>query len=111
MFPSPDAFYFVAAPCLEAYGRYWFPAHPDRTPHSNMRGLVPPITPRKCPPHRIFILQARRVRTMPIPSSINPPFELLLRGSFGTVSDIPGFTRWGAAEHCSDVGGWAFRSP
>jgi len=35
----------------------------------------------------MFILQVIRVRTMPILLSINPPFELLLPGSFGTVFD------------------------
>jgi hypothetical protein len=33
----------------------------------------------------MFILQAFWVRTMPILLSINSPFELLLRGAFGTV--------------------------
>jgi hypothetical protein len=37
-------------------------------------------------PQLVFILQALRARTMPILLSINPPFELLLPGSFGTVS-------------------------
>jgi len=34
----------------------------------------------------MFILQAFFARTMPILLSINPPFELLMRGAFGTVA-------------------------
>jgi hypothetical protein len=40
---------------------------------------------RRVPSPQVFILQALRVRTMPILLSINPPFELLLCGAFGTV--------------------------
>jgi hypothetical protein len=43
--------------------------------------------PEDAVPQQVFILQAFRVRTMPIQLSINPSFELLLPGSFGTVSD------------------------
>jgi hypothetical protein len=43
--------------------------------------------PEDAVPQQMFILQAFRVRTMPILLSINPSFELLLPGPFGTVSD------------------------
>jgi hypothetical protein len=40
---------------------------------------------KSCLPQWTPILQAFRVRTMPILLSINPPFELLLPSSFGIV--------------------------
>src|SRR5579871_5736963 len=45
----------------------------------------------RCPPLGAFIVQGSGTGTMPIPLSINPPFELLLLGPFGTVQHIPGF--------------------
>jgi hypothetical protein len=43
------------------------------------------IISRSASSPQLFILQALRVRTMPILLSINPPFELLRRDGFGTV--------------------------
>jgi hypothetical protein len=63
-------------------------------------------------PVEYSFLQAGHARTMPITSSINPPFELLLLGSFGIVSPIPVLTKWGTARLniALDVGGRALRS-
>jgi len=49
---------------------------------------------------------------MPIRLSINPPFELLLLGSFGTVKNIPG-SQVGRCQPdiALDAGRWAFGLP